>query len=135
MLGGSHERTYPKSVPCSALLFQVGNDVIFKPSSGAVKQVVTLYPSTTSVASSPNPSTYGQPVMLTATVNSAAPGGATGKVTFKNGTTTLGIAMLSAGTASLTTTKLPVGTLSLTAGYGGDAQSAKSAGMTVQTVN
>jgi Bacterial Ig-like domain (group 3)/FG-GAP-like repeat/FG-GAP repeat len=98
-------------------------------------EVVTLYPSTTTLVSSPNPSTSGGAVTLTAKVTSGAPGGPTGKVTFMNGATTLGTSTLSAGTAVLTTKKLPVGTLTLTADYKGDTQSATSSGTASQTVN
>jgi hypothetical protein len=98
-------------------------------------EVVTLYSSTTTLTSVPNPSSSGAAVTLTANVISGAPGGPTGKVTFKNGATTLGTATLSSGTAVLTTTKLPVGTLTLTADYRGDTQSAASSGTTSQTVN
>ncbi|MGA7633171.1 MAG: FG-GAP-like repeat-containing protein [Terriglobales bacterium] len=98
-------------------------------------QKVTFYPSTTTLTSSPNPSTSGQAVTLTATVNSGAPGGPTGKVAFLNGTTQLGSATLSSGTATLIITKLPVGTLTITANYEGDTQSTKSSGTTSQTVN
>jgi hypothetical protein len=101
-------------------------DVTFKPSSGTVKQLVNLYSTTTTVSSSLNPSVYGQPVELSATVSSDAPGGATGTVTFKNGGLWLGKATLSGGTGTLATPKLPVGTLSITATYNSDAQSAKS---------
>jgi hypothetical protein len=101
-------------------------DVTFKPSSGTVTQRVNLYSTTTTVSSSLNPSVYGQPVQLSATVSSDAPGGATGTVTFKNGGLWLGKATLSGGTATLATTKLPVGTLSITATYDGDARSGKS---------
>jgi len=110
-------------------------DQIFKASYAIIQQVVILYPSTTTLTSSPNPSQSGQAVTLTATVTSGAPGEPTGKVTFMNGTTQLGTAKLIAGTATLVTTKLPVGTLTLTANYGGDAQSAKSSGTTTQVVN
>jgi Bacterial Ig-like domain (group 3)/FG-GAP-like repeat len=99
------------------------------------EQKVTLYPSTTTLTSSPNPSTFAQAVTLTATVSSGASGGPTGKVAFLNGTTHLGSTTLSSGTATLITTKLPVGTLTLTANYEGDTQSAKSSGTTSQTVN
>ncbi|MGB6773845.1 MAG: FG-GAP-like repeat-containing protein [Terriglobales bacterium] len=111
-----------------------GGDNTFEPSSATVTQRVELYPTTTALASSPNPSNFGQAVTLTATVSSASPSGATGTVTFKNGTTTLGKATLSAGVATVTTTKLPVGTLTITANYSGDVQSAKSSGTTTQTV-
>ena len=110
-------------------------DNTFEPSKGTVGQAVELYPTTTALSSSPNPSKHGQPVTLTATVSSGAPGGPTGTVTFKNGAASLGKATLSGGTATLTTTKLPVGTLTLTANYSGDAQSAKSSGTTTQVVN
>jgi hypothetical protein len=110
-------------------------DATFKTSSGTVTQVVTLYPSTTTVTSSLNPATFGQTVLLTATVSSSAPGGPTGTVKFLNGTTNLGTATLSGGIAILSTAKLPAGTLTITADYSGDAQSATSSATTSQTVN
>ena len=57
----------------------------------------------------PNPVGYGQPVLLTATVTA----GATGKVTFYDGTTVLGVAALTGTQATLTTVLLPSGTRSL----------------------
>src|SRR5439155_16887480 len=51
---------------------------------------------------------------------SAAPGTATGTVTFMDGVTTLGTGALSGGTATLTTSALTAGTHSITAVYGGD---------------
>ncbi|MGD0757972.1 MAG: FG-GAP-like repeat-containing protein [Candidatus Sulfotelmatobacter sp.] len=110
-------------------------DPFHKASSGTVRETVALYPSTTSLASSPNPSNSGQAVTLAATVSSGAAGGPTGTVVFKNGTTYLGTKPLSAGTAILTTSKLPVGTLTLGAYYSGDPQSGKSSGTTTQTVD
>jgi hypothetical protein len=77
---------------------------------------------TTTVTSSPNPSTYGQPVTFTAAVTSEAgapPNGET--VTFKKGITVLGTGTLSGGTATFTTSTLPGGTNSITAVYAGDA--------------
>ena len=110
-------------------------DASFKTSSGTVKQVVVLYVSATGVSSDPNPSTYGQSVGLMATVTSNAPAGPTGTVTFKNGATAIGTAIISGGTALLATTKLPAGMLNITANYNGDAQSSKSSGTSTQTVN
>ena len=69
------------------------------------------------LTSSPNPSGYGQSVIFTATV----PTGATGTVTFIDGTTTLGTATLSGAIATFTTSTLAVGTHSVTAVYSGDA--------------
>ena len=89
--------------------------------------------STTTLSASPNPSTYGQSVVLTATVVGNAPAGT---VTFKDGATTLGTATLSAGVASLTRSTLTAGSHSLTAVYGGDTNNtgSTSAALT-QTVN
>ncbi len=84
--------------------------------STPVSQVVNLASSTVTLASSPNPSTFGASVTLTATVTP----GATGTVTFHDGTTSLGTGTISSGVATLTTSSLAVGTHSITAQYGGD---------------
>jgi TPR repeat protein/serine/threonine protein kinase len=74
------------------------------------------------VASSPNPTVYGQAVTLRAAVKASSPSGApTGTVTFKVGDNTLSSAALVVGTASLTIPALPAGTHSVVASYGGDA--------------
>ena len=77
----------------------------------------TASDTTTTVASSANPSTSGQSVTFTATVS---PGSATGTVTFKDGTTTLGSATLSGGTATYSTSALNIGSHTITATYSGD---------------
>lgn len=110
-------------------------DSFFQPSSGAVQQIVTQYTTTTILASSPNPSLYGQSVQLLATVASSAPGGATGTVTFKKGNQVLGTGVVAAGKASFTVTNFPAGSFSLSATYNGDAQSGKSSGSATQVVN
>ena len=100
--------------------------------SAALAQVVKAATST-GLTSSPNPSTFGSPVTLTANVT---PASATGSVQFFNGSALLGTANLSAGTAQLTVANLPAGTDSLTAVYSGDANNAPStSGARVQTVN
>ena len=73
---------------------------------------------TTTLASSMNPSTSGQSVTFTATVS---PSAASGTVTFKDGATTLGTGTLSGGVATFTTSALALGSHSLTAAYAGDA--------------
>ncbi len=88
--------------------------------SSPITQVVNQYTTSTALASSLNPSTYGQAVTFTATVASAGPT-PTGTVTFLNGKNTLGSATLSGGVAQITTSKLGVGTQKITAAYGGDA--------------
>jgi Bacterial Ig-like domain (group 3)/Divergent InlB B-repeat domain/Abnormal spindle-like microcephaly-assoc'd, ASPM-SPD-2-Hydin/NHL repeat len=91
-------------------------------SANFVKPTTTV----TVVASGLNPSTYGQSVILTATVTSSNGTTATGKVTFDNGTKSLGTATLSGGVATITTSTLPVGTLAITASYDGDTTHLKS---------
>jgi len=76
---------------------------------------------TTSVSSQPNPSTFGQAVMLTAVVSSAS-GTPTGNVTFVDDATNIGTVALDAmGHATLSTSTLAVGPHSITAAYAGDA--------------
>jgi hypothetical protein len=93
---------------------------------------------TTSLASSPNPSTFGQAVALVATVT--PPSGTappTGTVTFSDGPTVLGSMSLdSNGVATLVTSALSVGAHAIGAQYGGDTIHAGSASASVsQTVN
>jgi hypothetical protein len=109
-----------------------GNGQYNGSTSAPLAQVVKVA-TTTSLASAPNPSTFGSSVTLTATVT---PASATGSVQFFNGGAVLGTANLTGGKAQLTIASLPAGTDSLTAGYGGDAGDAPStSGATAQTVN
>jgi hypothetical protein len=76
---------------------------------------------TTSLISSYNPSRYGQPVILTATIAPVVPvsGTPTGNVTFFDSSTSLGSVALTNGTAALTISTLTGGGHSLTAVYAG----------------
>ena len=109
-----------------------------------LSQSVSQDTTTTTVSSSSSTSVYGQQVTFTATVAIQSPGAGTptGTVTFKDGSTILGLVSVSttAGvtTASYTTmtTQLPVGTAqAITATYGGDKNDLLSSGTTVQNVN
>jgi len=86
---------------------------------------------TTSLASSVNPSAFGQSVTFTASVTVNLPG--TGNVpsgetvTFKDGTTTLGTGTTNAsGVATFSTSALSAATHSITAVYAGDTNFATS---------
>jgi poly(3-hydroxybutyrate) depolymerase len=105
-----------------------GDSTYATSTSAAVKQVVDPIPTSTSVASSLNPSMYGQAVTFTATVSSGGSGTITGNVGFYNGSTSLGTGAVSGGQASYTTTKLqlPAGTDSITAVYKGSTTFATS---------
>jgi hypothetical protein len=73
---------------------------------------------TTTLSSSANPSKSGQKVTFTAKVT---PSSAAGKVTFKDGTKTLGTATLKKGVATFSTSTLAVGTHEITAVYAGNS--------------
>lgn len=126
---------FPAAGP-QAIQASFGGDLYHSAVTGALSEVIDKVPSMTALASSLNNSTYGQSVMLVATVSSnlATP---TGKVTFKNGTALLGTVVLDGtGTATLTLTTLPAGTLSISAAYGGDFETlASNSASIMQTVN
>jgi hypothetical protein len=87
----------------------------------------------TSLASSLNPSTYGQTVRLTSTVSSSS---ATGTVSFFEGSSLLGTAALSSGRAQVSISRLTAGYHAITASYGGDSNyNGSISGTVTQTVN
>ncbi len=95
-------------------------------------------PSTTALASSANPSAFGQAITFTATVSIPPGGGAAGgTISFKDGATILGTATLDGVLqATFTTAALSVGAHSITAVYGGDTTYGASTSPTVtQTVS
>jgi hypothetical protein len=102
-------------------------------SSPLLTQVVNKEPTTTTVTSSANPSTFGQPVTFTATVSPAPPNGET--VTFTADGNPLGTGTLSGGVATVTTSSLTAGTHSIVATYAGDTNLAASQGSLTQVVS
>jgi hypothetical protein len=92
-----------------------GVSVLLNISSGFV------FPTSTTVASTANPSAFGASVTFTATVAAQTSGTPTGTVTFSDGNTTLGQANLTSGTASYSTSALSNGSHSITASYSGDS--------------
>jgi Bacterial Ig-like domain (group 3) len=97
-----------------------------------------LTPTSTSAGSNPNPSVFGQPVTLHATVTptsgTAIP---TGTVTFSRSGTTIGnpVPLTASATASLQTATIPAGTSAIKAEYSGDANFTMSSLTFAQTVN
>ncbi|SEG96194.1 Ig-like domain (group 3), partial [Actinacidiphila yanglinensis] len=105
--------------------------------SPTINSTVNKANSTTTLTSNPNPSTFGQAVILTSTVAIAPPGAGTptGTVSFFDGATLLGTGTLGGGTATLTTSTLAVGTHNLTAVYGGSTNiNVSTSPINVQTV-
>ena len=102
--------------------------------TGAFDQVVNQAATTTTLASTLNPSVSGQAVTFTATVAVTAPGAATlsGTVTFYDNGTAIGsgpVGSLTPGPgigAQLTTSSLSVATHPITATYGGNSNLAGS---------
>ncbi|WP_435011947.1 Ig-like domain repeat protein (plasmid) [Tundrisphaera lichenicola] len=98
------------------------NDTIS--TSGALSQVISKSDTTTGLAASLTTVPFGQPVTLTATLATVAPGVGvpTGTVTFYDGATSLGTGTLDpTGMATLITASLGYGSRSVTAAYGGNA--------------
>ncbi len=85
---------------------------------GPTSVTATKASATPTLNSAVNPSVFGQAVGLTATL----PSSATGNVTFKDGSATLGTGTIGGGTASYSAAALAVGSgHSITAVYGGDS--------------
>ncbi len=78
-------------------------------------------PTNTTLTVSPNPSSFAQQAILTATVTGQSGGMPTGSVTFSTGSTTLGSAPLRAGSATLDSSSLQQGTDPIIAQYSGDS--------------
>jgi hypothetical protein len=101
-----------------------GNTSFNGSTSPALIQVVNRANTTTSLTSSANPATVGQPVTFTATVAAVPPGAGTpaGTVQFQVDGANLGSAVTLAGgsATSPATSSLAVGNHTVTASYGGD---------------
>lgn len=114
-----------------------GGDSNYLASNSATETVtITQAAPTVTLASSANPSTYGNSVTFTATVKGSA-STPSGTVTFMDGSSTLGTGTLnSSGVATFSTAALTGGSHSITAVYGGNTTytSATSKALT-QTVN
>jgi hypothetical protein len=133
--GESVLNTSKLSMGSHSLTAAYNGDATFDPSTSPVVTQRVETATTATLASSLNPSTYGQTVTFTATVNSnigAPPNGET--VTFKQGSTVLGTGTLSGGLASFSTSTLPAGTDSITAVYAGDSTFAGSTSKAVSQV-
>jgi len=126
--------------PLNVSVDSSGNFYFADNETNVVRKVTLISPlaTTTTVAASPNPSTVGQAVTLTATVssNSGPPPNGEGVFFFNNGqalNTTA--ATLSGGIATYTMSALPLGTNAITATYQGDSKFPASTGSVSQIVN
>jgi len=109
-------------------------DRTFEPSAGLVQQVVLKYATKMTLASSPNPSAYGQAVIFTATVTASGPHTLTGWVRFWDGPTVIGTTKVGGGVVTLNKSTLATGTHAITAKYLSDGYNAKSSSNEVDQV-
>ena len=115
-------------------------DTNFTTSSGSVLQTVNAASTCTSVTSSTSAAVFGQSVSFTATVSPQFAGTFDngGTVTFSDGSTSLGTAILSSdGLATITDAALTVtgSPHTIWASYSGDTNFTTSSGSVLQTVN
>jgi hypothetical protein len=105
-------------------------------SSAALSMNVSQRATTTTLASSANPATFGQNVTFTATVANGGAGGLAGSVVFMDGSTVLAtVSLNSSGSASFTLSTLAAGSHTITATYSGDANDSGSSASMSQVVN
>src|SRR5262249_45681549 len=104
--------------------------------SAVLTQSVNKSSTSTALASSLNPSVFGQTVTFTVTVSAVAPGAGTptGTVTFLDGTVTLGTSSLTGGTASFATSALSAVKHTITVSYAGDSNFSSSTSATLKEV-
>ena len=99
-------------------------DSVYGPStSPVIMDVIGLIPSGITVTLSAPAVTFGSNVTLTATLNQPT---ITGTVTFLDGTSVIGGAVVSNGIATLQTTQLPVGLQNITARFDGSSSFSSS---------
>jgi hypothetical protein len=108
----------------------------FGSTSAIVKQTVVKAATTTTLASSANPSTHGKPVTFTATVTGAFGGAITGPVHFYDGATLLASPSVNTTThqAKFTTSALAVGTHKIKAVYAGNGNNLTSTSAVISQV-
>ena len=117
-----------------------GNFYIADNETNHIRKVtlIAAFATTTTVEASPNPSTVGQAITLTATVSSSSgpPPNGEGVFFFNNGQAlNTSAALLSGGVATFNTSTLPLGTNAITATYQGDSKFPASTGSVSQVVN
>ena len=117
-----------------AATYVPADPLIFVGSSTTLTQSVSSTTAITTLASTPNPNTFGEPVTFAATVKGNG-GTPAGTVAFTDGATTLGKASLdNSGHATFITSTLTVGSHIITASHSGDPNFLGSKSALTQTV-
>jgi hypothetical protein len=102
--------------------------------SSSITQVVQAIPTATALGSSSTTSSPPQLILVATVVGSTGPT-PTGTVTFSNGSTVIGIAILGSSGVGTLTPDLPAGTYSIIAAYSGDALHSPSTSAAVSISN
>jgi unsaturated chondroitin disaccharide hydrolase len=119
-LGHAKIATLNLTVGTHSLTAVYNGDANFAGSMSAVLNFVTSKAATsTTIASSLNPSKTGSAVTFTATVKSSTTSTPTGSATFKDGATILATVTLTSGKAAFTTSTLAAGSHAITTVYNG----------------
>ena len=137
LVGGvaTFSTTYSTAGSRSLTAAYSGDGNYLSSTSAAHTQTVNKIPTTTTLSSSLNPSTFGNAVTFTATVSSSAGTPPNGdKVKFMDGATLLGTVLLAGGTASFTTSALTAGTHKIKATYAGDSVFSGSSSLVLSQV-
>ncbi len=100
----------------------------FGSTSAPYSETINRALTSTNLTLSPNPAALGQPIALTATVS---PASATGSVTFRQNSVTIGSSTISGGVATLSIPSLAAGQYSFSASYGGNGTNAPSSSVAV----
>ncbi|HXS11305.1 MAG TPA: Ig-like domain repeat protein [Acidobacteriaceae bacterium] len=129
MLGGNGVavlHTTSLAVGAHVITVSYGGDSNVAAASGSLTETIQNATTQVGLTVSSNPATYGSPLTLTATVGSNG-GSATGPITFVDGGTTLGSAVLSGQErASLSLSTLSPGIHTILAKYAGDGRASAS---------
>jgi hypothetical protein len=125
------------SVGTHSIFASYAGDSSYLPSkSSALLETINSFATTTNLTSSPNPSTFGQSVVLNAAVAPSGGSPPTGTVTFTDGANVLGVAPLSNGQAAFNISSLGAGNHFLAATYTGDSNyQAGTSATLMQSVN
>jgi hypothetical protein len=133
MLGGVATLTTSKiAVGTHTINALYAGDTMFAASSGSTSQ--TVQKATTNLSISAPQGVAGQPVTITANLNSSTGAFPSGSVTFKRGVLTLGHATLSGGNATVTTTFSANGSYTIQGTYAGGTDFVGSSGSGIVNV-
>ncbi|HEX5282501.1 MAG TPA: Ig-like domain repeat protein [Bryocella sp.] len=124
--GSAVLRTSSLAVGAHVITVSYGGDSNVAAASASLNQTIQAATTLVSLSASANPGTYSSPLTLTATVSSNG-GPATGTITFLDGGTALGSAILNGQeSASLTLSTISPGVQTIVAQYAGDGRASAS---------